>query len=118
MGLQCLHLQQLGLKQEHQQFRIVGPIGEGTLKPASRISSKENSISKSSKIIGNGTFSLEARIENKSSVGISSWWKFIIPIQIAGRRSVIKIDIPRIAFKKFANGGFKFVSSGEEIKSI
>ena len=97
---------------------MVGPIGEGTLKPASRINSKENSISKSSKIIGNGTFSLEAIIENNSSVGINSWWKFIIAIHTAGSRSVIKIDNPRIAFKKFAKGGFKLLSSGEAIKSI
>ena len=97
---------------------MVGPIGEGTLKPASRINSKENSISKSSKIMGNGTFSLEAIIENNSSVGINSWWKFIIAIHTAGRSNVIKIDIPRITFKKFAKVGFKFVSSGEAIKSM
>ena len=52
---------------------IVGPIGEGTLNPASRISSKEISISKISKIIGNGTFSLDAITENSNSVGSSSW---------------------------------------------
>lgn len=50
----------------------VGPIGLGTLTLASRISSKENSITKISKIIGNGTDSLEAMIANKSSVGINS----------------------------------------------
>ena len=34
----------------HQQFRIVGPIGVGTLKPASLINSKENSIRKISNV--------------------------------------------------------------------
>lgn len=50
----------------------VGPIGEGTLSPASRISSKENSIINISKIIGNGTDCLEATIAKRSSVGIIS----------------------------------------------
>ena len=48
---------------------IVGPMGEGTLKPASLISSKETSKSNSSKKIGNGTFSREAKIVNNNSVG-------------------------------------------------
>ena len=51
---------------------IVGPIGEGTLNPASLISSKEISITKISKIIGKGTFSREAKIENSNSVGSNS----------------------------------------------
>ena len=55
-----------------QLFRIVGPIGLGTLKPASRINSKENSIRSISKITGNGTVFLAAAIVNKSSVGKSS----------------------------------------------
>lgn len=52
---------------------IVGPIGEGTLKPASRISSNDISIIRISKIIGNGTVWREAAIANNNSVGISSW---------------------------------------------
>ena len=51
---------------------MVGPIGEGTLKPASLINSNESSIKNISKIIGKGTVFLEAAIVNKSSVGISS----------------------------------------------
>ena len=58
----------------HQQFRIVGPIGEGTLKIASLISSNESSIIKSSKIIGKGTVSLEEAIANSNSVGSNSSW--------------------------------------------
>ena len=57
-----------------QQFRIVGPIGVGTLKPASLISSKESSISKISKITGKGTEFREAAIVNSNSVGKSSVW--------------------------------------------
>ena len=52
-----------------QQYRIVGPIGEGILNPASRINSKDISMIIISKIIGNGTFSLEAKIENNNSEG-------------------------------------------------
>ena len=48
---------------------IVGPIGEGTLKPASRINSNETSNTNNSKIIGKGTLAREARIENNNSVG-------------------------------------------------
>ena len=48
---------------------IVGPIGEGTLRPASRISSKEISRTNNSKIIGKGTLAREAKIEKSSSVG-------------------------------------------------
>ena len=55
-----------------QQFRIVGPIGLGTLRPASLINSKENSIKSISKITGKGTVFLAAAIVNKSSVGKSS----------------------------------------------
>ena len=58
----------------HQQFRIVGPIGVGTLKPASLINSKENSIRKISNITGNGTVFLEAAIVNNNAVGKSSVW--------------------------------------------
>ena len=50
----------------------VGPIGDGTLKPASLIISKEISIVKISKIIGNGTLCLEDNIEYNNSVGIIS----------------------------------------------
>ena len=48
---------------------MVGPIGEGTLKPASRISSKDVSKTNSSKMIGKGTLAREAKIENNNSVG-------------------------------------------------
>ena len=41
----------------------VEPIAEGVRRPPSRINSKDISISKSSNIIGNGTFSLATRIE-------------------------------------------------------
>ena len=57
----------------HQQFRIVGPIGEGTLKPASRINSKEISIIRISTIIGKGTLAREAKIEYSKLVGSISW---------------------------------------------
>ena len=53
---------------------IVEPIGEGTLSEASRISSKAISIARISTITGKGTFSLEASIEKRSSVGKISWW--------------------------------------------
>lgn len=42
---------------------MVGPIGDGTLKPASLINSKENSIINISKITGKGTVSLAPKIE-------------------------------------------------------
>ena len=51
---------------------MVGPIGLGTLKPASRISSKDNSIIIISKIIENGTDAREATMANNNSVGINS----------------------------------------------
>lgn len=65
IGLTILALTAACPKTKAPTIPIVGPIGEGTLNPASRISSKEISISKISKIIGNGTFSLdkEATIE-------------------------------------------------------
>ena len=53
---------------------IVVPRGVGTLKPASRMSSKDTSISKISTTVGNGTDSLDAAIVNNNSVGIRSWW--------------------------------------------
>ena len=56
----------------HQQFRIVGPIGVGTLRPASLINSNEISINKISNITGKGTVFLEAAIVNSNSVGRSS----------------------------------------------
>ena len=52
---------------------IVGPIGDGTLKPASRINSKDNSSTNNSKIIGKGTLAREAKMENNNSVGNISW---------------------------------------------
>ena len=51
---------------------IVEPIGDGTLRLASRINSNETSIIKISNIIGNGIASLEFAIANKSSDGMSS----------------------------------------------
>ena len=51
---------------------IVGPSGEGTLRPASRINSNEISSKNISTKLGNGTFSLDAKIENRSSVGNNS----------------------------------------------
>ena len=53
---------------------IVGPIGFGILSPASRINSKDNSISITSTITGNGTLFLEPAIVNSNSVGTSSVW--------------------------------------------
>ena len=97
---------------------IVGPIGEGTLRPASRISSKEISITKISKIIGKGTFSREAKIENSNSVGSNSWWQVATAPYKPGRSKVIKIASKRKNLIKFANWNFKLVSSGEVIKSI
>ena len=57
-----------------QQFRIVGPIGVGTLRPASLINSKDISIKRISKRTGKGTVFLEAAIVNNNSVGRSSVW--------------------------------------------
>ena len=96
----------------------VDPIAEGVLSPPSRISSKEISISKSSNIIGNGTFSLATNIENRSSVGKSSWWKFVIAIYIPGSSKVMINAINLITFKKFANKGTRFESSGDARKSV
>ena len=118
IGLTILALTAAWPRTKAPTIPMVGPIGEGTLRPASRISSKDISISNSSNIIGNGTFCLDATIENKSSVGISSWWKFVTPTHIPGRSNVKSKDKPLIILKKFANTGFKFVSSGEDIKSI
>ncbi len=50
---------------------IVGPIGEGTLRLASLMNSKDISITRSSNTIGNGIDSLEAAIANNNSVGIN-----------------------------------------------
>ena len=52
---------------------IVDPIGDGTLRLASRISSKDTSIISISNIIGNGMDFLIEDIANTRSVGISSW---------------------------------------------
>ena len=82
---------------------IVGPIGEGMRKPPSRISSKENSITSNSIIIGNGTPALEATIVKSNFVGINSWWKFVIARYNAGRKMVSKIATTRTSFNKFAN---------------
>ncbi len=51
---------------------IVGPIGVGIRRPASRINSNEISIMIISNITGNGTVCLDADIAKSNSVGISS----------------------------------------------
>ena len=71
---------------------IVGPIGDGTLSPASLIISNEISIIKISKIIGNGTFCLEDKIEYNNSVGIISLWKLVIAIYNPGNNSAKKLQ--------------------------
>ena len=96
----------------------VGPIGDGTLSPASLIISNEISINKSSNMIGNGTLCLLAKIEKSNSVGSISWWKFVTDIYNPGNNSAKKAAIILITFKKFANIVFMFVSSGEDRKSI
>ena len=95
----------------------MGPTGEGTLRPASLINSNEISITNNSKIIGKGTFSLDAHKENNNSVGNSSWWKSTIAIYMLGSNKVMPIARNLKIFKKLAKIGFKFVSSGEEMKS-
>ena len=97
----------------HQQFRIVGPIGDGTLRPASRINSKETSIIKISTIIGKGTLSLEARMEYRRLVGRISWWNPVIATYIPGNNKVIKTAKSLRPLRKLAKLGFKLVSSGE-----
>lgn len=52
---------------------MVGPIGDGTLKPASLISSNDTSMIIISNITGNGTISLVLNMEYNSSVGSISW---------------------------------------------
>ena len=96
----------------------VGPIGEGTLKPASLIISNEISIVKISKIIGNGTLCLDDNIEYNNSVGIISRWKLVIAIYKPGNNNAKNADIILMTFKKLPNTVFKFVSSGEDRKSI
>lgn len=97
---------------------MVCPRGEGTLTPDSLINSKEISIIKSSNITGNGTLRLEATIANRSSVGISSWWKVVIAIYSPGSKSVIKSAKRRITLSKSANWYLIFLSSAEVKKSI
>lgn len=82
---------------------MVALSGDGTRSPASLISSNEISITSTSKIMGNGTFSLEARMEKSSSVGSNSWWKSVKAIYNPGRSRVIPIANKRRNFKKFAN---------------
>ena len=81
---------------------IVGPIGLGILRPASRINSKEISISKTSITTGNGTLFLEPAIVNRSSVGTSSVWKLRIAIYSPGKSRVITAAKRRIIFNRFA----------------
>ena len=70
--MQYLHLLQHLLKLKHRIIPIVGPIGVGILRPASRISSNEISIINISTMIGNGTEFLAEAIVNSNSVGINS----------------------------------------------
>ena len=53
---------------------MVGPIGLGTLTPASFISSKAISSMRSSTIPGNGTSCLEDMMGKSIFVSIRSWW--------------------------------------------
>ena len=96
---------------------IVVPIGEGTLKLASLISSKDISIAKISTIIGKGIDSLDATIAKSSSVGIISWWKFVIATYNPGKSNVIKNATNLTNLSKLAYWNFKFGSSAEERKS-
>lgn len=75
---------------------------EAILIPASRISSKEISINKISKITGNGIASLELAIANRSSEGSNSWWKFVIATYKPGKNIAKKEAIILIILKKFA----------------
>ena len=59
---------------------MVGPMGEGTRKPASRISSKAISIDSTSITDGNGTLSLDPAMAINKSGGIMPTWKFVIAI--------------------------------------
>ena len=97
---------------------IVCPIGAGTLIPDSLISSRDISISRISNITGNGTLLLDATIANSSSVGINSWWNIVIAIYKPGSNIVMKNAINLIAFSKFANWYFRFLSSAVDKKSI
>jgi hypothetical protein len=72
MGLTRLALTAASPNIKPPTILIVGPIGDGTLTPASLINSKDISIKSISKITGNGTVSLAASIVNNSSVGKSS----------------------------------------------
>ena len=96
---------------------IVVPIGEGTLKLASLINSKDISIAKISTIIGNGTDSLDATIANNNSVGIISWWKFVIATYKPGSNKVIKKATNLTNLSKLAYWNLRFGSSAEERKS-
>ncbi|MNP34255.1 hypothetical protein D3C76_1275320 [compost metagenome] len=63
---------------------IAGPIGFGSLIPASRKISKEIANIKPSIIAGNGTPCLASIIEMASSVGINPGWKEMNEIYSAG----------------------------------
>ena len=72
MDLQDLQIRQPHQVQDHRIMPIVEPIGDGTLRLASRISSKDISIIKSSTMIGKGIDFLIEEMANASSVGRSS----------------------------------------------
>ena len=118
IGLTILALTAACPKTNAPTIPMVGPIGDGTLKPASLINSKDISIIIISKITGNGTVSLASNIEYKSSVGSISWWKLVTATYSPGSNKVIMLDKNLRDFKKFAKYGFKLVSSGEDMKSI
>ena len=61
---------------------IVEPMGAGTLRLASLISSKDISMISSSTITGKGIDFRMDEIANTKSVGKSSWWKFVIATYI------------------------------------
>ena len=74
IGLTKLALTAASPKISPPTIPMVGPMGEGTRTPASRISSNDISINSISKMTGNGTVSRAASIVKRSSVGRSSWW--------------------------------------------
>lgn len=96
---------------------IVGPIGDGTLIPASRINSNETSINKISNIVGNGTVSRAASMVKSNSVGNSSWWYEVTATYIPGKNKAKNTAIILINFNILENWNLKFASSGDDRKS-
>lgn len=75
---------------------------DAILIPASRISSKEVSINKISKITGKGIASLELPIANRSSEGRSSWWKLVMATYKPGKNIAKNKAKSLINLKKLA----------------